>query len=109
MTVDRLKIDKSFITGMGKGRNSAIVEAIIKMARASGLDTTAEGVETNQQRDALKSLGCYHIQGFLMPRPVARPEVTALLLVFRLNTREGCLVAKLFVIERGEMIHGPQG
>ncbi|WP_245304043.1 putative bifunctional diguanylate cyclase/phosphodiesterase [Agrobacterium bohemicum] len=79
VTVDRLKIDKSFIAGMGEGRNSAIVEAIIKMARANGLQTTAEGVETNQQRDALKSLGCDNIQGFLMSRPIARSEVTALL------------------------------
>ncbi|WP_284778344.1 EAL domain-containing protein, partial [Agrobacterium sp. lyk4-40-TYG-31] len=63
----------------GEGRNSAIVEAIIKMARANGLQTTAEGVETNQQRDALKSLGCDNIQGFLMSRPMARADVTVLL------------------------------
>ncbi|WP_284778556.1 EAL domain-containing protein, partial [Agrobacterium sp. lyk4-40-TYG-31] len=85
VTVDRLKIDKSFIAGMGEGRNSAIVEAIIKMARANGLRTTAEGVETNQQRDALKSLGCDNIQGFLMSRPIARAEVTALLQMFALR------------------------
>lgn len=85
VTVDRLKIDKSFIAGMGEGRNSAIVEAIIKMARANGLRTTAEGVETNQQRDALKSLGCDNIQGFLMSRPIGRAEDTALLQMFALR------------------------
>ncbi|MEH0295971.1 bifunctional diguanylate cyclase/phosphodiesterase [Agrobacterium sp. CCNWLW71] len=89
VTVDRLKIDKSFIAGMGEGRNRAIVEAIIKMARANGLQTTAEGVETNQQRDALKSLGCDNIQGFLMSRPIARAEVTALLPIVCLNTKQG--------------------
>jgi diguanylate cyclase (GGDEF)-like protein len=89
VTVDRLKIDKSFIAGMGEGRNSAIVEAIIKMARANGLQTTAEGVETNQQRDALKSLGCDNIQGFLMSRPIARAELTALLQIVCLNTKQG--------------------
>jgi diguanylate cyclase (GGDEF)-like protein len=89
VTVDRLKIDKSFIAGMGEGRNRAIVEAIIKMARANGLQTTAEGVETNQQRDALKSLGCDNIQGFLMSRPIARAEVTALLQIVCLNTKQG--------------------
>jgi diguanylate cyclase (GGDEF)-like protein len=89
VTVDRLKIDKSFIAGMGEGRNRTIVEAIIKMARANGLQTTAEGVETNQQRDALKSLGCDNIQGFLMSRPIARAEVTALLQIVCLNTKQG--------------------
>jgi EAL domain-containing protein (putative c-di-GMP-specific phosphodiesterase class I) len=79
VTVDRLKIDKSFIGGIREGRNSAIVEAIINMARAQGLRTTAEGVETNEQRDALKSLGCDNIQGFLMSRPIGRGEVMALL------------------------------
>jgi diguanylate cyclase (GGDEF)-like protein len=88
VTVDRLKIDKSFIAGMGEGRNSAIVEAIIKMARANGLQTTAEGVETNQQRDALKSLGCDNIQGFLMSRPIARVEVTALLQIVSLTAKQ---------------------
>ncbi|CUX67575.1 Diguanylate cyclase (GGDEF) domain-containing protein [Agrobacterium tumefaciens str. Kerr 14] len=79
VTVDRLKIDKSFIGGIREGRNSAIVEAIINMARAQGLRTTAEGVETNEQRDALKSLGCDNIQGFLMSRPIARREILDLL------------------------------
>ena len=78
VTVDRLKIDKSFIEGISGGQNSAIVEAIINMARAQGLQTTAEGVETNEQREALKSLGCNNVQGFLMSRPIAREEVMAL-------------------------------
>jgi diguanylate cyclase (GGDEF)-like protein len=78
VTVDRLKIDKSFIEGISGGQNSPIVEAIINMARAQGLQTTAEGVETNEQREALKSLGCNNVQGFLMSRPIAREEVMAL-------------------------------
>lgn len=89
VTVDRLKIDKSFIAGMGEGQNSAIVGAIINLARAQGLQTTAEGVETQQQRDALKSLGCDNIQGFLMSRPIARDDIIALLQVGQLNKEHG--------------------
>ena len=79
ITVDRIKIDRSFIGAIHEGKNSAIVEAIITMARAQGLQTTAEGVETDQQREALKALGCDNIQGFLMSRPIAREEIIALL------------------------------
>jgi len=79
VTVDRLKIDKSFIGAIRDGKNSAIVEAIINMARAQGLQTTAEGVETNEQREALKSLGCNNVQGFLMSRPISREEIMALM------------------------------
>lgn len=89
VTVDRLKIDKSFIAGMGEGQNSAIVAAIINLARAQGLQTTAEGVETQEQRDALKSLGCDNIQGFLMSRPIARGDIIALLQVGQLSKEHG--------------------
>lgn len=89
VTVDRLKIDKSFIGRIREGHNSAVVEAIINMARAQGLQTTAEGVETNEQRDALKSLGCDNIQGFLMSRPIAREEVVALLHAGHLKSDNG--------------------
>lgn len=89
VSVDRLKIDKSFIAGMGEGQNSAIVGAIINLARAQGLQTTAEGVETQEQRDALKSLGCDNIQGFLMSRPIARDDIIALLQVGHFNKEHG--------------------
>lgn len=89
VSVDRLKIDKSFIAGMGEGQNSAIVGAIINLARAQGLQTTAEGVETQEQRDALKSLGCDNIQGFLMSRPIARDDIIALLQTGHFNKEHG--------------------
>jgi len=79
VTVDRIKIDRSFVGAINEGKNSALVEAIITMARAQGLQTTAEGVETDEQRETLKSLGCDNIQGFLMSRPIARGEITELL------------------------------
>lgn len=78
MTADRIKIDKSFIQDIAQRRSIAVVEAIITMARAQGLDTTAEGVETNEQRDALISLGCDNVQGFLLSRPISRGQIIAL-------------------------------
>jgi EAL domain-containing protein (putative c-di-GMP-specific phosphodiesterase class I) len=48
---------------------------MINMARAKGLKTTAEGVETDEQSDALVVLGCDNLQGFLISRPLARAAV----------------------------------
>ncbi len=78
MIVDRIKIDKSFIHNISQDRTRAVVDAIITMARAQGLDTTAEGVETNEQRNAVISLGCDNVQGFLLSRPISRGQVLAL-------------------------------
>jgi diguanylate cyclase (GGDEF)-like protein/PAS domain S-box-containing protein len=66
LPVDILKIDRSFITGLGldAGR-SAIVHAIITLARDLGMDVIAEGVETPEQLAQLKQLQCKHGQGYL--------------------------------------------
>ena len=77
---DAIKIDRSFIEGLGiEQERSAIVEAIVGMARALGLNTIAEGVENEVQLAELRRLGCGFAQGFLFsgPRPVR--DMTALL------------------------------
>ncbi|MBY3068217.1 EAL domain-containing protein [Rhizobium laguerreae] len=74
LVVDRIKIDKSFIDAV-QGESKPLIEAMIKMARAKGLKTTAEGVETDEQSDALVALGCDSLQGFLFSRPLARAAV----------------------------------
>ncbi|HEV7769322.1 MAG TPA: EAL domain-containing protein [Solirubrobacterales bacterium] len=77
---DALKIDRSFIDGLGiEQERTAIVEAIIGMARALSLDVIAEGVENEVQLAELKRLGCDYAQGHLfhMAMPVA--DVTRLL------------------------------
>jgi diguanylate cyclase (GGDEF)-like protein len=79
ITVDRIKIDKSFIDGMESGDSRALVEAMINMARAKGLAITAEGVETAAQSDALRALGCDNLQGFLLSQPLPRAALKALL------------------------------
>jgi EAL domain-containing protein (putative c-di-GMP-specific phosphodiesterase class I) len=68
--VDILKIDKSFVDGLGAGsEDSAIVGATITLAHALGLVTTAEGVETAGQAKILADLGCDKAQGYLFCRP----------------------------------------
>ncbi len=70
--VDSLKIDRSFVTGLGTNPgDTIIVEAIIGLAKTLGLATVAEGVETAEQRDELRALGCTFGQGYLFARPLA--------------------------------------
>lgn len=80
LEVDRIKIDRSFVHGFGKANgDEAIVQAIVDLARATGLKTTAEGVETALQSDYLKHIGCDELQGFLLSRPLPSDEIEALL------------------------------
>jgi len=69
--LDSLKIDRSFIDGMGRERESAaIVHSIIHLGRALGLEVIAEGVETEAQVQALRVAGASHLQGYFFSRPV---------------------------------------
>ena len=71
-----IKLDRSFIADLRVGtRDAAIVESVVAMARSLGLATVAEGVETEQQREHLKELGCEYAQGFLFSRPVPAGEL----------------------------------
>jgi len=69
--IDRVNIDRSFVNGIDSGSGSAIIRAIVDMARANGIDVTAKGVETSEQSDFLKSIGCQSLQGFLMSKPLS--------------------------------------
>lgn len=78
--VDILKIDRSFIAGLGlEQEDSAIVEATIMLARALGLRVVAEGVETACQLDRLSQLGCDWAQGYFFSKPVPASEISKLL------------------------------
>ena len=71
--LDCLKIDRSFIDGMGRERESAaIVHSIIHLGHALGLGVIAEGVETEAQLQALRVAGCSHMQGYFFSRPVVQ-------------------------------------
>jgi diguanylate cyclase (GGDEF)-like protein len=78
---DTIKIDRSFIKDIAKPEGSrCIVQAIQSIADARNMATVAEGVETEQQRQALRDLGCREMQGFLFSRPIPAAKVTELLL-----------------------------
>ncbi|NNM76962.1 bifunctional diguanylate cyclase/phosphodiesterase [Sphingomonas sp. ID1715] len=71
LPLDVLKIDQSFITGMLGDRDKlAIVRAILSLARALGLKTTAEGVETRELAETLAALGCTGAQGYFYAAPL---------------------------------------
>lgn len=75
-----LKIDKSFVDGLGNADESdqAIALAILGMAKALNIRTVAEGVETQPQLNWLTANGCDYVQGYLLSRPLPLTEFTAL-------------------------------
>jgi diguanylate cyclase (GGDEF)-like protein len=70
LPIDTIKIDQSFVQAI-ETDSSSIVEAILSIGRALGMDVIAEGVETQKQSDLLRSLGIRHLQGYLFSRPLA--------------------------------------
>src|SRR6185369_8455669 len=70
---DKIKIDQSFVRGAcEKGScNGAIIAAIVRLAEALGMETTAEGVETLDELDLVRSLGCSHVQGYIYDKPLS--------------------------------------
>ena len=75
---DKLKIDKSFVDEIEQPSGAAIVRSILDLAAALGMDTTAEGVETEPQLAILRDQGCKTIQGFLLGRPMAARDALRL-------------------------------
>lgn len=73
---DRVKVDQAFVAKLGQGsRHTTLVRAVIDIARSFGIATTAEGVETAEQRDILETLGCTDVQGYFYARPMPASEV----------------------------------
>jgi EAL domain-containing protein (putative c-di-GMP-specific phosphodiesterase class I) len=80
LPVDILKIDKAFVDGvLERAEDRAIVEAVVRLAGALGVDAIAEGVETAGQADALRALSCGYAQGFHFARPSTPSDVRALI------------------------------
>lgn len=79
MSFDTLKIDKSFVDNIGDERGNKIVDGIIRLAGSLGLSTIAEGVETGEQYEYLKTRGCDVIQGYYFGRPMTAEAFEKLL------------------------------
>lgn len=74
-SIERIKIDRSFVTRIDDDpEQQKMVGAILTMAERLGLDTLAEGVETPAERAMLARLGCGHVQGFAIARPMPLSE-----------------------------------
>lgn len=80
LEVDHIKIDRSFVHALGQaGRDGrALVQAMVDLARAMGLKTTAEGVETEEQAALLRQIGCDELQGWLLSPPLPASAIDRL-------------------------------
>ena len=77
--LNNLKIDRTFVKDITCEEDAPLAKAIVNMAKALGLKTIAEGVETEVQKEVLRSIGCDFIQGYLLSKPVPAEEATKLL------------------------------
>jgi EAL domain-containing protein (putative c-di-GMP-specific phosphodiesterase class I) len=78
LPIDTLKIDRSFVNGIERReKNLEITQTIINLAHSLKLDVIAEGVETQEQLDILRSLGCEYAQGYFFSRPLDEQAIVA--------------------------------
>ena len=78
LPLDTLKIDRAFITALNNSDpSSSVANSIVQLAKLFNLQTVAEGVETDDQNQKIKSLGVHHIQGYLYSKPVTASELPA--------------------------------
>lgn len=73
---DKIKIDRSFVTGASdpQGRNAALIRAMVGLASDLKMQTTAEGVETQEELALVRNLGCSLVQGYIFGKPMAAEE-----------------------------------
>jgi diguanylate cyclase len=72
LPAEELKIDRSFVLDLETSADArAVVDAVVQLAKALSLKVVAEGVETEQQQDILRSLGCDELQGYLFAKPMS--------------------------------------
>ena len=84
---DKIKIDQSFVRELSNRPDClAIVKSVASLGQSLGMSTTAEGVETEEQLNIIRDLGCSEVQGYFFSRPVPRNEVIGLLIKFNGTT-----------------------
>ena len=75
LPIDTLKLDMQFVrTAFRDRKDMRMIEAVVSLARSLGLTTIAEGVETEEQLQALKALGCDIVQGYFFSKPLPAKE-----------------------------------
>ncbi|MGQ0431051.1 MAG: putative bifunctional diguanylate cyclase/phosphodiesterase [Microthrixaceae bacterium] len=79
--IDKLKIDKSFVASIASDREAPIVVAVVALAHGLGLQVVAEGVETAEQLERLRELGCDEMQGYFFSPPVSSERFEQLLML----------------------------
>ncbi len=77
--IDAVKVDRTFIHDLGDPRKASLVRAILDMARSMEMATVAEGIETKEQVDMLRAIGCPSGQGFYFSRPVSPEQVPVII------------------------------
>ncbi len=77
LDVDRIKLDQAFVRALDTPRGAALAAAIVGMAHALDCEVVAEGVETVEQRESLRTMGCRYAQGWLIGRPTSLDDVLA--------------------------------
>jgi len=77
LPIHKLKIDKSFVDDLPEDMDAvAIVKAVISLADSLGLEIIAEGVEREEQKEFLSSIGCHYVQGFIYSKPLSAIEMS---------------------------------
>jgi len=81
LPINKIKIDRSFVNDLSNENqvSIAIIEAVVRLANALKLPTTAEGVETQEQLALIRAAGCTEMQGYLFSPPKPMPEILKLL------------------------------
>jgi EAL domain-containing protein (putative c-di-GMP-specific phosphodiesterase class I) len=88
LKLDRIKIDRSFVDRLGKDKESTtIVRAVLGLASGFSLETTAEGIENDEQLASLRAEGCLEGQGYLFGKAVPANDVQSLLESHKLTTK----------------------
>jgi diguanylate cyclase (GGDEF)-like protein/excisionase family DNA binding protein len=89
LPLDTIKIDRSFVTGLGDRdqANLPIVEAVISLAHGLGIEVVAEGIETVDEAAKLRELGCDRGQGFVYSRPIPAHQISRLMAAARRTRR----------------------
>ena len=91
LTVDALKLDRSFVANTDTAQGIAIATSVINLGRGLGVQVVAEGIETAEQLALLTALGCHAAQGYYLGRPMSLTEALRLAMIS--PAERGCTVS----------------